>query len=103
MTTFDDKLIHFGFTLGWNTLDFGVTHYNPIGSNPDFLEGSWPLDQEKITENHFVRADVDGLIPGFTVGIVSSLRISRDLNLRFAGLPLATKLTLIIPSGYRLL
>ncbi|NLO04018.1 MAG: PorT family protein [Bacteroidales bacterium] len=83
MTTFDEKLIHFGFTLGWNTLDFGVTHYKPIGSNPDFLQGNWPLDLEKITENSYVRADVAGLIPGFTVGIISSLRIGRDLNLRF--------------------
>jgi hypothetical protein len=30
-----------------------------------------------------VRADVAAPIPGFTVGIISSLRLSRDLNLRF--------------------
>lgn len=77
MTTFDDKLLHFGFTLGLNTLDFAVTHYNPIGENPDFV----PRDE--ITDNYYVRADVAQLIPGFTVGIVSSLRLTRDLNLRF--------------------
>lgn len=83
MTTFDDKLIHFGFTLGLNTLDFAVAHFNPIGSNPDFVAANWQLDEEQITAGHFVRADVAELIPGFTVGIVSSLRLTRDLNLRF--------------------
>jgi hypothetical protein len=83
MTTFDEKLIHFGFTLGLNTLDFGVTHYNPIGDNPDFSAASWPFDPVQITDEHFVRADVADLIPGFTVGIVTSLRIGRDFNLRF--------------------
>ena len=84
MTTFDDKLIHFGFTLGLNTLDFGIVHYNPIGANPEFREFP-PVygDEELITGEHNVRADVAGLIPGFTVGIVSSLRLSQDLNLRF--------------------
>jgi hypothetical protein len=83
MTTFDDKLIHFGFTLGLNTLDFAVQHYNPIGSNPEFVEAHWPLDVKQITGEDFVRADVAQLIPGFTVGIISSLRLTRDLDLRF--------------------
>lgn len=84
MTTFDDKLIHFGFSLGINTLDFGLTHYNPIGTNPDFGEFE-PVyaSEERITGNDYVRADVSRLIPGFTVGIISSLRLTKDLNLRF--------------------
>lgn len=83
MTTFDDKRIHFGFSLGVNTLDFGLAHYNPIGNNPDFVPTVWQLDKEQITGDHYVRADVAELIPGFTVGIVSSLRLTKDLNLRF--------------------
>ncbi len=84
MTTFDDKLIHFGFSLGINTLDFGVTHYNPIGTNPDFNELSPVYAGEKrIAGDDYLRADVTQLIPGFTVGIISSLRLSRDFNLRF--------------------
>lgn len=84
MTTFDDKLVHFGFTLGLNTMDFGVAHYNPIGLNPEGFEPkNWQLDEEQITKDHFVRADVAQVIPGFTVGIISSLRLTRDLNLRF--------------------
>jgi len=61
LTTFDEKLIHFGFTLGVNTLDFEVR--NEHSSN--------------------IRSDVAEMIPGFTVGIVSSLRLTRDLDLRF--------------------
>jgi len=83
MTTYDNKLIHFGFSLGLNALDFGVAHYNPIGMNPDFQPDTWALDKEQITDNHCVRTDVAGIIPGFTVGIVTSLRLTQDLNLRF--------------------
>lgn len=81
LTTFDDKLLHFGFSLGINTLDFGVRHYTPIGQNPDFRAQDWALPA--IRESDTVRANVAGLIPGFTVGIISNLRLSRDLDLRF--------------------
>lgn len=80
LTTFDDKLIHFGFTIGVNTLDFNIVNYNPIGDNPDFVfdpTEKWPTTDANI------RSDVATLIPGFTVGIVSSLRLSKDFNLRF--------------------
>ena len=83
LTTFDDKLIHFGFTLGLNALDFAVVNYNPIGDNPQFAPKDWPLDKEQITYNSHVKSDVATLIPGFTVGIVTSLRLSKDLDLRF--------------------
>jgi len=85
LSTFDDKLIHFGFTLGVNALDFDVLHYNPIGSNPDYpsIDKNWPLNTKQIRGSDFVRADVATLIPGFTVGIVSSLRLTKGLDLRF--------------------
>ena len=79
LTTFDDKLIHFGFSIGANALDFRVLNYNPIGENPDFLP--YPLD--RITSQSIIRSDVAELVPGFTVGIISSLRLNKDLNLRF--------------------
>lgn len=80
LTTFDDKLIHFGFTIGVNALDFNVVNYNPIGENPDFVfdpTQKWP------TPEAYIRSDVAEIIPGFTVGIISSLRLTKDLNLRF--------------------
>ena len=83
LTTFDDKLLHFGFTLGANTLDFSVLNYSPIGQNPDFVEYRNPLTREMITDGTYVRSDISVLVPGFTVGIVTSLRLSKDFNLRF--------------------
>ncbi|NQU52836.1 MAG: PorT family protein [Bacteroidetes bacterium] len=79
MTTFDDKLLHFGFILGINALDFRVINYNPIGENTNFT--AYPSDG--ISAESYIRSDVAEIVPGFTVGIVSSLRLTRDLNLRF--------------------
>ncbi len=83
LTTFDDKLLHFGFTLGVNTLDFRVLNYNPIGENPDFVEYVNKPNREYIKEGDFIRSDLTEIIPGFTVGIITSLRLTKDLNLRF--------------------
>lgn len=83
MTTFDDKTIHFGFSLGLNMLDFNVVNYNPIGINPEFTPTEWTSDIKQIVDTSIVRSDVETLIPGFTVGIITSLRLSNSLNLRF--------------------
>ncbi|MFV0471267.1 MAG: porin family protein [Paludibacteraceae bacterium] len=56
----DDRNIHFGFSLGLNFMDFGVI----------------PLDPENDVS-------VSSLSPGFSVGAISDLRLSRYFNLRF--------------------
>ena len=84
LTTFDDKRLHFGFTLALNTLDFGIDHYATIGENPKF--GSTPPDiinGETIVGNRQIRADISKLTPGFTVGIITNLRLTESLDLRF--------------------
>ena len=53
----DEKFMHFGFLLGINSMDFGFS----------------PKDS----------AAVSYLSPGFSVGIISDLRLNRYLNLRF--------------------
>lgn len=78
LTTFDDKLFHFGFSIGINALDFNVVNYNPIGENPDFVDPS-----NGVGAGEYIRSDVAEVIPGFTVGIISSMRLTKDLNLRF--------------------
>lgn len=84
LNTFDEKLIHFGFTLGYNLLDFNILNYNPIGENPEFADGvPFPNDPNQISGGMSVRGDLQSLVPGFTVGIVSSLRLTEDLDLRF--------------------
>lgn len=79
LSTFDEKRIHFGFSLGVNVLDFNIANYARIGDNPDFIP--YPLD--RIVNGSVVYADLQTLVPGFTVGIVSSLRLHKDLDLRF--------------------
>lgn len=56
----DDKPYHFGFSLGMNFMDFGV-----------------------IPTNYEYNARVTSLSPGFSVGAISDLRLSRYFNLRF--------------------
>ncbi|HLP05658.1 MAG TPA: outer membrane beta-barrel protein [Paludibacter sp.] len=56
----DDKFLHFGFSLGVNTMDFGIN-----------------------TASDSMSTDVSTLKPGFSVGIISDMRINRYLNLRF--------------------
>lgn len=60
----DDKLLHFGFSLGLNTMDFGVT--------PSLMDINGTV----------YHADVSDLKPGFSVGIVSDLMVNRYLSLR---------------------
>jgi hypothetical protein len=88
LTTFDDKRLHFGFSLGINTFDLGISHYATIGEGP---YGKIPVADRKvdpyiadgIDDNSVVRADLPKLVPGFSVGIVSSLRMGNYFDLRF--------------------
>ena len=81
LTTFDDKRIHFGFTLGINTTDFAFTHYNVIADNPEFVPET--VNGVQITGTEKIRADISTLTPGFTVGIVTNLRLTESFDLRF--------------------
>ncbi len=67
----DDKLIHFGFSLGMNFMSFGVT------------DSEEPVYNPKLDRTEIYHARVSSMMPGFTVGFVSDLRMSRHLNLRF--------------------
>ena len=84
LTTFDERRLHFGFTLGLSTTDFGFTHYNVIGDNPRFDKDKLDVvDGKEITALERVRADISTLTPGFTVGIVTNLRLAESFDLRF--------------------
>jgi hypothetical protein len=84
LTTFDERNIHFGFTLGINTMDFGLVQYNSLDENPKFSIDSIKFFNNEIDSvNHRIRADIASLVPGFTVGIVSNLRLTKYLDLRF--------------------
>ena len=62
----DNKRYHFGFILGFNMMDFNVTNAGVVDSNGKI----WYATRTSLS-------------PGFTVGIISDLRIFEYLNLRF--------------------
>ncbi len=62
----DDRPIHFGFFLGLNTLGFGTE-----------------LSYMEMEDGNTYLAEVSGLMPGFTAGIIGDLRLNRHFNLRF--------------------
>jgi hypothetical protein len=62
----DHKILHFGFTIGVNTMDFKVTP---------------TMDQIGVGET--VIPELNVLSPGIHVGAVSSLKLTEDFHLRF--------------------
>jgi hypothetical protein len=61
----DHKLLHFGFTVGINTMDFGIT------------------PSMKTNGTDTLIPELNNLSPGFHVGVVSSLRLSDNFDFRF--------------------
>lgn len=64
---YDDKPYHFGFSLGINAMDFGIVN---------------SMTKDDKTGKIYT-ADVSTLTPGFSVGVITDLRLNRYLNLRF--------------------
>jgi hypothetical protein len=62
---YDEKLLHFGFTLGFNTMDFKITP-----SNTSFLADS-------------LLPEVTSLNPGINIQIITDLRPAKYLDIRF--------------------
>lgn len=84
LTNFDNKKLHFGFSLGLNTQDFKINHWEPIGSNPEFVEKSWENpDGREIFMQDTVRTDIASLSAGLTVAVVTNLRLGEYFDLRF--------------------
>ncbi len=62
---YDEKLLHFGFSLGFNTMDFSITH------SQDYLESD------------SLYPEVSRLNPGINIQIVTDFRPSKYLDIRF--------------------
>jgi len=65
LTDLDYKVFRFGFSLGTNYMDFGIEH------------------SEMVQDGKIYYADVSSLMPGFSVGLITDLRLHRYFNLRF--------------------
>ncbi len=83
LTNFDNKKVHFGFTLGINVQDFRLTHWSPIGRNPVFSEAEPGMPGAgEVVKTDTVRSDIASLNPGLTVGVVSNFRLGEYFDLR---------------------
>ena len=65
----DDKLVHFGFSLGVDFLSYGVEEADSL------------LQLERHGTVYHARTSAPGM--GFSVGFIADLRLIRHLNLRF--------------------
>lgn len=65
LTDLDFRIFRLGFLLGTNTMDFKIDH------------------SEMLQDGKVYYADVSNLVPGFTVGLITDLRLHRYLSLRF--------------------
>ncbi|MCF8219607.1 MAG: PorT family protein [Bacteroidales bacterium] len=63
---YDQQKFHFGFTLGFNSMDFRVTPVERSNNISDTVMLLEPVPQ-----------------PGFNIGIVSSMKLDKYLDLRF--------------------
>lgn len=72
----DDKLYHFGFSLGTNLMGLSVADSNlPIRA-----DGEDPMSGDPYEIYH---ARQSSLTPGFSVGFITDLRLCKYVNLRF--------------------
>jgi hypothetical protein len=64
---YDDKTLHFGFSVGFNTMDFKIT---PTVPNP-------------AVDSLSLYPEVSKLYPGINIQIVSDFKPARDFDIRF--------------------
>lgn len=74
----DNRLYHFGFILGMNTMDFNVSNSGIITTQDGEI---WEEGNE--TPGEIWYGEDTKLSPGFSVGIIADLRIFSWLDLRF--------------------
>mgnify|MGYP002622201414 CR=1 FL=1 len=74
----DEKLVHFGFSLGVNLMSF----YTPETLDP--LSGMIISGNSvRVFANEVFHTRVSTMLPGFSVGFITDLRMTRYLSLRF--------------------
>ena len=67
---YDEKLLHFGFSLGVNTMDFNIT------------PSQTPLDTT-YNDLTYLNPEVSNLMPGINIQIVTDLRTGKYFDIRF--------------------
>lgn len=93
LSRFDERLLHFGFYLGVNAMDYRFAHYENVNQNPVMTDPALAAYSEKFYNGvQSYRAEVYPLNAGFTVGGVVSLRVNDVVDLRCTpGMSLGSK------------
>jgi hypothetical protein len=76
---YDEKLLHFGYTLGFNVMDFKIGH-NDLYYHIDKTTGDETFNA--IPSNQTLHAEFTNFTPGFQVGMITDLRLGEYFNLR---------------------
>ena len=79
---YDEKLLHFGYTLGFNVMDFNIGHndlYYYKGADGNDAFTSIKPTTGNIQTFH---AEYTSFTPGFQVGMIMDLRLGEYFNLR---------------------
>lgn len=74
----DDKLIHFGFSLGMNFMSFSASE--SLAPQDGLV---WSGEHGTPFAYETFHARVSYMLPGFSVGFITDLRLAQYLNLRF--------------------
>ncbi len=84
LSRFDDRVLHFGFFLGVNTMGYRFAHYDDVRMNPVLAnDPALTSTAEKYYNGvHSYRAVIANITPGFTVGGVVNLRMNSVIDLR---------------------
>ena len=77
----DNRIVHFGFSLGMNLMAFGVDDSNLAIDREGNVYDPGAPDRPDDAEVYHAR--VTNLMPGFSVGFITDLRLCKYLNLRF--------------------
>ena len=92
LKAFDEDRIHFGFLIGFNTMNFNIQHSG---------DSTFTLNPNDKSEPRY--AELLSLQPGINLGIVTSFRLRKNLNLRvLPGISFGQRdLTYILKSGLK--
>jgi hypothetical protein len=84
LSRYDDRLLHFGFYLGINTMDYRFAHFDNVQQNPVFAKnpGLDALSKPFYNGINSYRVETSQSKPGFTVGGVINLRLNRVIDMR---------------------
>ena len=85
LSRFDDRVLHFGFYLGVNTMSYRFTHYSDVMLNPVLINDPALATSAENYYNkvHSYRAVISDIKPGFSVGGVINLRMNNVIDFRF--------------------